>query len=135
MSEDLIPEWAEASIRNSASCDNLFGLTWWCSHDPSRRFAGMNALEYDLGLYTNDRRLKPIGARLRKIVAEFDANPPKVDARTSALVIPDGAGASSVMHRFMELVDGGVRPQVVLKGRTHDQPYLRERGIDHLSPL
>jgi hypothetical protein len=130
MPEELIPQWAEASIRNSASCDGLFGLTWWCSHDPNRRFTGMNALEYDLGLYTNDRRLKPIGKRLRDLVAEFDAHPPDVIRRPTALVIPDGAGADGVFGRYMEIVAGGARPKIVLKGRAADRAYLRSRDIE-----
>ena len=127
-----IPGWAEATIRNAASCDGVFGLTWWCSHDPSRRFAGMNPLEYDLGLYTNDRRRKPIGERLRSIVASFDAEPPAVLDRPHGLVIPDGAGADGVYPRFIELVKEGVRPKILLQSKSTDADYLRARGIESL---
>jgi endo-1,4-beta-mannosidase len=132
--ERVIPEWAEASIRNAASCDGLFGLTWWCSHDPNQRFRGMNALEYSLGLFTNDRRRKPIGERLRQIVTSFDAEPPAVMPRPHALVIDDTAGADSVVDRFMRSIDEGVRPKIVLRSGSLDREYLRSRGIDELIP-
>jgi hypothetical protein len=130
--EALIPRWAEASIRNAASCDGLFGLTWWCSHDPSTRFTGMNRLEYDLGLFTNDRKRKPIGAKLAEVVADFDAHPPAPIARREALVIDDGAGADSVRDRYMRLVDSGVRAQIVLRSRSTDKAHLAARGIESL---
>ncbi len=78
MRESLIPQWAEHSIRNAVSCDHLFGITWWCSHDVNRRLTGFNTLEYDLGLYTNDRRLKPLGRTIANLIAEFDRTPPRV---------------------------------------------------------
>src|SRR5581483_8802045 len=99
MREDLIPHWAEASIRNAASCDRLFGITWWCSHDVNTRLAGFNKLEYDLGLYTNDRRLKPLGRKIAQLIAEFDRTPPPVVPRHSAMVIADDAGSDDVLAR------------------------------------
>jgi len=130
--EALIPEWAEHSIRNSVSCANLYGMTWWCSHDPSPRFRGMDRLEYDLGLYTNDRRIKPMGKRLKELIASFDASPPAVLSRPHALVIADGAGADSVRDRYMKLVDSGVRAQIVRKSRARDKAYLLSHGITSL---
>ena len=130
--ESEIPDWAEKTMRNAASCDRLFGLTWWCSHDPSRRFTGMNALEYSLGLYTNDRRRKPVGDRLRSIVSSFDADPPAPIARSHALVIGDEAGTGSVYPRFVRLLKDGVRPAIVVRSKAADDAYLRERGIETL---
>jgi hypothetical protein len=129
MREDLIPHWAEASIRNAASCDRLFGITWWCSHDVNPRLAGFNTLEYDLGLYTNDRKLKPLGRLYRDLIAEFDRNPPAVQTRPWALVIPDGAGADDVFDRFISAIENGAGPQIVLASRARDAAYLQARGI------
>jgi hypothetical protein len=132
VTDDLIPAWAESSMRNSASSENVFGLTWWCSHDPSRRFTGMSALEYDLGLYTNDRKLKPIGARFRDLVSEFDRRPPQAIVRHSALVIPDEAGANRVMPDYMRLVKTGMNPKIVLQSKAADRAYLHARDIRSL---
>jgi endo-1,4-beta-mannosidase len=129
--ERLIPQWAEASVRSAASCDHLFGITWWCSHDFNPRFTGFNKLEYDLGLYTNDRRLKPLGRTLAALFAEFDRSPPAPIARTHAMVIPDDAGGNDVFERYVSLLKDGIRPQIALKSRADDKPYLRARGIDY----
>ncbi len=129
MPESLIPDWAQASVRNAVSCDNLFGLTWWCSHDVNPRFSGFNTLEYDLGLYTNDRRLKPLGRTFASLVAEFDRRPPAVLERPHALVIADNAGADDVFERYMQAVRNGMRAQFVLESRTSDRAYLQRRGI------
>lgn len=131
MHEDLIPQWAEASIRNAVSCDHLFGITWWCSHDVNTRFSGFNKLEYDLGLYTNDRKLKPLGRTFRDLIVEFDRTPPAVRPRPAALVIPDDAGADETLPRFMRAIEGGAHPQIVLASRAQDQAHLRKRGIEH----
>lgn len=132
MREALIPRWAEASIRTAAGCDHLFGITWWCSHDPSTRFAGFNPLEYDLGLYTNDRKLKPLGRMFRALIDEFDNAPPPVPARKEALVIGNRVGADALLPQYMRLVESGTRPQIVLASRTDDAQYLRRRGIERL---
>ncbi|NED59129.1 glycosyl hydrolase, partial [Micromonospora aurantiaca] len=65
-----IPSWTERSIRAMTSCSDLFGITWWDSHDLNPKLSGYVDLEYDLGLFTNDRKLKPIGRTIRKLIAE-----------------------------------------------------------------
>ncbi len=132
MRESLIPHWAEASIRNAVSCDRLFGFTWWCSHDVSQRFTGFNTLEYDLGLYTNDRKLKPVGRTFRNLIAEFDRQPPAVLSRPNALVIADNAGGDDVFAQYVSAVERGMRPQFVLASRSTDRAYLRNREIETL---
>jgi hypothetical protein len=120
-------------------CDHLFGVTWWDSHDLNPKLSGYVNLEYDLGLFTNDRRLKPIGRTIRKLIAEYDARPPAPPARTAALVLPDDmvpmAGFGGFFEPFMKLVDAGTRPAVVLRSRSTDAAYLAARGIERLIPL
>jgi len=135
MRESLIPHWAQASIRNAVSCDHLFGFTWWCSHDVNTRFRGFNTLEYDLGLFTNDRKLKAIGRTFRDLIAEFDVIPPRVLSRPHALSIPDGAGGDNVFPHYIAAVERGLRPQIILESRAHDAAYLRARGIEMVHAL
>jgi hypothetical protein len=132
MHEDLIPHWAQASIRNAASCDHLFGITWWCSHDVNQKLRGFNRLEYDLGLYTNDRRLKPLGRAIRDLIAEFDRKPPAVMRRSAALVIRDNAGSDGILERYANAIRAGTHPQIVLASRSTDRAYLDARGITQL---
>lgn len=136
MSAADIPAWTERSIRAMADCRDLFGVTWWDSHDLNPKLSGYVNLEYDLGLFTNDRKLKPIGRTIKRLVAEYDRTPPTPAVRSTALVLPDDeipmADFSTFFEPFMKLVDDGVRPAVVLKSRTTDAAYLKARGIEKL---
>jgi hypothetical protein len=136
MDPALIPQWTEASIRNMAGCDDLWGITWWCSHDVNSTLVGFNQLEYDLGVHTNDRRVKPIGRTIATLAAEFDASPPAPIHRSSALVLPDGLVPwTPFFEPYMRLIDKGVRPAVVRASRSKDKAYLHSRGIDRLIEL
>ncbi|MBV9272014.1 MAG: hypothetical protein JO165_13050 [Candidatus Eremiobacteraeota bacterium] len=132
MREELIPRWAEASMRNAANCDYLFGITWWCSHDVNPRYSGFNKLEYDLGLYTNDRRLKRLGQTFRDLVREFDRYPPSVKPRPNALVIDDLDGSDDVLATYLLHIENGTGPQIVLRSRIDEKRYLESRGIKRL---
>ena len=136
MDPAIIPTWTEQSIRNMASCEDLWGVTWWCSHEVNSTLVGFNPLEYDLGVYTNDRRLKPIGATIAALAAEFDEHPPAPIHRSTALVLPDGLVPwTPFFEPYMHLIDKGVRPAVVKASRSTDRAYLESRGIDKLIQL
>ncbi|MFF1797524.1 glycosyl hydrolase, partial [Kitasatospora sp. NPDC058263] len=76
-------------------CPDLWGVTWWCSHDVDRSLADFPELEYSLGLLTTDRRVKPAGARLAAAVADLrtDRRPPR--PRTTAVVVATGDDVTS----------------------------------------
>jgi hypothetical protein len=136
MDPSIIPQWTEASIRNMASCEDLWGITWWCSHEVNSQLVGFNPLEYDLGVYTNDRRVKPIGRTIAALAAEFDEHPPEPIHRSTALVLPDDLIPwTPFFEPYMHLIDTGVRPAVVKASRSTDKAYLESRGIDKLIQL
>ncbi|HEY0804534.1 MAG TPA: twin-arginine translocation signal domain-containing protein [Pseudonocardiaceae bacterium] len=136
MDPALIPQWTEASIRNMASCENLWGITWWSSHEVNPALVGFNPLEYDLGVYTNDRRRKPIGTTIARLAREFDQAPPVALQRSTALVLPDNLVPwTPFFEPYMRLIDRGIRPAVVKASRSTDKAYLESRGIDHLIQL
>ncbi|GAA4031189.1 cellulase family glycosylhydrolase [Allokutzneria multivorans] len=133
MDAAVIPEWTERSIRNMAGCGELFGITWWCSHDLNPGLAGFNPLEYDLGLIDPRGARKPIGSVIARLAAEFDRHPPQVLPRPVALVLPEGAVPDlSFLVAWAKLVDQGVRPAIVRQSRSTDAWYLSARRIDRL---
>jgi endo-1,4-beta-mannosidase len=136
MPADFIPEFAEQTIRNAATCAGVWGFTWWCSHDLDPRLKGFAKLEYDLGLLDSSNRVKPAGRLVSKLIAEFRRRPPAAVPRPVALVITDELFSDkpyppqwTVAKPYMDLVAKGVRPAVVLKSRLDDAAYLKERGI------
>ena len=53
---DKAADFTRATVANALDCPDLWGVTWWCSHDVSKDLADFPELEYSLGLLTNDRR-------------------------------------------------------------------------------
>ena len=142
MPEEYIPEYAEILLKKAATCGNIWGFTWWCSHDIDPAIKGFDSLEYTLGVLDQKNRVKPVGKRLAKLAQEMRRTPNVVLTRPAALVIPDdrfpGSGETpgwEVAKQFMRLVTQGLRPALVTESRTHDEKYIQMRGIKDLITL
>lgn len=143
------PAFTERTIRHALDVQHLLGVTWWCSHDVSRSLADFPELEYDLGLLTNDGRVKPTGERFRAMAQAYggardtSAVTPTT-APPTALVLddvrPDGTPAWAVRAEcapggrfaaaWLALAErDGRGPQVVLRSRLGDRTLLAARGI------
>ncbi len=122
-------DFLDAALAAACSVPNLWGITWWCSHDVDRSLSGFADLEYDLGLLTTANEVKPLGRRFRAFAdrlrsGDIEPAPP----RTTALVLPDaGTPDLAFADRFMDLIGAGVHPAIVLERDTTDPP-----GITHL---
>jgi hypothetical protein len=121
-------------------CPDLWGVTWWCSHDVDRSLADFPELEYSLGLLTDDRRVKPAGARLAAAAAGLRAGWTPPPPRTTALVVETGgevdapkrsvcAPGGPVFEASMHLAADGARPTAVLAELADDPAHLAARGI------
>jgi endo-1,4-beta-mannosidase len=133
MDEERIPDHVEAFTRAALSSDGLWGITWWCSHDIDRRFAGFPELEYDLGLLTVGNRVKPVGERLRELIAAHRSDPVVPAARTTGLILDEGRVPDLVFaDAFFSLIDAGLHPAIVRAERSDDGAYLASRGIAEL---
>ncbi|MER7998306.1 glycosyl hydrolase [Streptomyces sp. NPDC095613] len=140
-------EFTEATVANALDCRDVWGVTWWCSHDVSRDLADFPELEYGLGLLTNDRQIKPAGEALARIVRDRRGRAYDPAPRTTALAVDTGdtgegtgdgdtAPARSVcapggafFEAFARLTEDGVRPAAVLASRAEDRAHLAARGI------
>ncbi|MET9906188.1 glycosyl hydrolase [Streptomyces sp. NPDC006476] len=130
------PRFARATVLNAAGCTDLWGVTWWCSHDVDRSLADYPELEYTLGLFDSTGRRKPIAEALAQTVAELRAQPPSPEARGTALVLDCTPATRSVsgpggayFEAWMRLRAQGERPAVVLAERAEDAAHLAARGI------
>jgi hypothetical protein len=135
---DVAPRFAERTLANVLTCDRLWGVTWWCSHDVDRSLLDFPELEYGLGLLRTDNSVKPIGTAVGRAVAEAKASPPLPVPRTTALVLdaePGGHGRAasapggSYFEAWMRAAARGERPAVVLAARATDRDHLAVRGI------
>ncbi|MFI6879896.1 glycosyl hydrolase [Streptomyces sp. NPDC050400] len=143
--QPLIPaehadRFTEATIEAVLDCPDLWGVTWWCSHDVSRDLADFPELEYSLGLLTNDGAVKPTGKAVARLAGEWRGRSPEPAVRTTALVVDVGdddlaprrsvcAPGGPVFDAFAALAADGVRPTTVLASRADDREHLAARGI------
>jgi len=142
--------FTEQTIRHVLDAQHVLGVTWWCSHDVARSLADFPELEYDLGLFTNDGRLKPTGEAFAALAHEHGirASPSSTPAAPPATalvlddVLPDGAARhglradcapggrfAAAWTALAESSPDGRGPQVVLRSRTADRALLTARGI------
>ncbi|WP_424211456.1 glycoside hydrolase 5 family protein [Streptomyces sp. BI20] len=136
-------EFTSATVANALDCPDVWGVTWWCSHDVSRELADFPELEYGLGLLTNDRVVKPAGATIAAIVEEWKGREHAPAPRTVGLVADVGgaeaaprrsvcAPGGEVFEAWARLTAQGARPTVVLAERAEDAEHLAARGITEL---
>lgn len=122
------PVFAETSIRTALTHPAVEAVTWWCSHDVDRELADFPEVEYSLGLFDADGRIKPIGEAVGALAAQ--SGPDAVDqagttgARAQPVapllidgLSPDGSNRSLLGPRgeifarwIADALDGAVRP-------------------------
>lgn len=143
------PTFMQESVRRMAQADDLFGITWWCSHDVNRGLADFPDLEYDLGLIDQDGRVKELGRLFSSLAEEVHSLSNVRQNRPSgnrvAIVLPsDSEGMSQIRSAcapggriFEAWMKGTASGESVLftnRNRANDAAYLAERGIGRLIP-
>lgn len=136
--DELAADFLEQTLRSAATVPGLWGMTWWCSHDVPRRYADFPEVEYGLGLYDEQGRLKPTGERFAATVAALrgvGASPPSsvglvLDDRPGSAYRSASAPGGSFYRAWMRTAEAhGRGPQVVLRSRVDEPDHLRGRGI------
>ncbi|MGO2048126.1 MAG: glycoside hydrolase 5 family protein, partial [Brachybacterium tyrofermentans] len=56
LEEADVPWFVRSTVETSLDCPELWGITWWCSHDVSRDLADFPPLEHTLGLFDEHGR-------------------------------------------------------------------------------
>ncbi|MFC5721511.1 glycosyl hydrolase [Streptomyces gamaensis] len=134
------PAFTRATLGYVLDCPDLWGVTWWCSHDVDRALADFPELEYSLGLLTHDREVKPVGRELARCVREWRAGAPAPEPRRTALLLDAGdeesaplravcAPGGAFFEAWARLAARGLRPAAVLAQRAGDAEHLAARGI------
>lgn len=146
MKEEVMPVFAEKTILNVLSCDCLWGVTWWCSHDIDQKFTHFSELEYGLGLLDIHNRLKPVGNTIKQLIKKCNDNMPDAIKRDTAIVLSESMfdlGENDIHRRdgwkaakvFFESIEKGIRPAFVLESKALNKAHLAARGIDTLIHL
>lgn len=80
------PQFLEETLRHVAAIDGLYGVTWWCSHDVGRELLDFPELEYDLGLFTSEGKIKPTGRRFAEMITRLRGG--EVSIADTVLTLP-----------------------------------------------
>lgn len=137
---DGAPDFLEESLRPVLDTPNLWGVTWWCSHDVSRKLADFPELEYTLGLLDSERRPKPAGLRLAELIAAERAAPTPLAPRTTALTFDPGDEETGIgrsiadpsgelFTAWLARAASGTKPALIRASKSNDSDYLTARGI------
>jgi hypothetical protein len=137
-----MPGFLEATLRSAVRTENLWGVTWWCSHDVSRELGDFPELEYSLGLIDQSGAAKPLGRRFAELIPELRERR-AVPARETAIVVdvderevPVSRAALSpggaVFQAWVDACDAGLDPAFVTSQTALDDAALAARGIRRL---
>jgi hypothetical protein len=124
LAESEAPEFCRRAVLAAASCDALWGVTWWCSHDVSRSLGDFPELEHSLGLFDAEGQVKLIGKAFAEVSAQVRAQWQPAP-RTTAVEIPAPlsraalAPGGTVFTAWMDASARGERPALVLAGEEH----------------
>jgi len=142
LTPEQTPDFLEATLRSVARTENLWGVTWWCSHDVSRSLADFPELEYTLGLVDQSGAAKPIGRRFAELIPELRERKP-APARTLGIVVevdeddtPISRGAMSpggtIFQAWVDACEAGADPAIVTSRDAAKPEALAARGITEL---
>lgn len=118
-----VPSFIEATVEQLVDTPELFGITWWSSHDVSRSLADFPELEYDLGLIDEHGAIKPEGRTLAAAIDELRrrrAQPstaddaPVLHLDPSEVTRRDLRPSGAFWDRYMSVAKTGRHPRVVL---------------------
>lgn len=137
-----VPDFLEATLRSVTRTENLWGVTWWCSHDVSRSLGDFPELEYTLGLVDQDGSVKPIGRRFAELIPQL-RDRSVAPARTVGIVIevdaeetPLSRGAmspgGSIFEAWVDACEAGIDPTFVTSWDAAKPEALAARGITEL---
>ncbi len=142
MPESYMGDYARQVLENAADTGKLWGITWWCSHDVDPSVKGFQSLEYTLGLIDQKNHVKPLGIVISKLAEELRGKTFSSTQRKTAMVIPDTGLSTRTKPSdwtygaaFMNLLERGKKPCIVLESRAKDEEYLRSRNVTELISL
>jgi hypothetical protein len=139
----VVPSWVKPSdfetfvrttMLSAARSDNLWGFTWWCSHEiqKDRGFTEFHHDEYEFGLLTTDNKIKPLGEIVKACIADMKKGvlAEKLPSET-AIVVEDSADFNAWVYgeAFCKMLRRGEHAKFILPEYTLNAEYKQKRGI------
>ncbi|MFT3798356.1 glycoside hydrolase 5 family protein [Microbacterium sp.] len=120
--EASVVPFIEHTMAQLVDAPELFGVTWWCSHDVGRELADFPELEYDLGLIDAGGRIKPAGVAFAEAIAASRSGVQQTPTAVQPELhwsLADGGRAAcapggTLFDRYMTLAQSEGHPRIVL---------------------
>ncbi|MBN8883513.1 MAG: glycosyl hydrolase [Salana multivorans] len=143
LSDEEMPAFLVGSLESALTTRDLYGVTWWCSHDIDPGLSDFKSLEYGLGLMRPDQSVKPVGRALAEAVAALPDDLPQPPRRSVAVVIEvddDGvplsraalAPGGPTFETWHRLRASGTYPALVTGATAASPDQLAARGVTRL---
>ena len=138
--DDEMQNFIIKSMHSMYNEENLWGITWWCSHNVSSEFKCFDELEYKLGLFDNDNKITPSGELFKKLIDDYKNSEHKIPKRKKAIIFNpyDENGNITIENtwkygqRYSEMIRKGEYVALVLPEKAADSVYLKQRGIEEI---
>lgn len=138
MDESKFRDFIYKSMLNATRSDNLWGFTWWCSHEFSKDYKMFDPSEFEFGLLTKENKLKPLGQHFKDCILDIkNGLRPKQLSKGVAIVIDEQRPFKGWDYgrKYSELIDCGIHAKFILSSKIYDEEYLKERSISELIKL
>ena len=122
LGEADVPWFVRRTVETAMDCPQLWGITWWCSHDVSTDLADFPALEHTLGLFDSTGRIKPAGEALRDVVSAARSLPAPAPRGT---VVDFPVGPDPLLRRSAAAPGGSVFDAWMDASRAGERPTIR----------
>lgn len=133
--EEDLEAFIYGSLTQCATEKQIWGVTWWCSHDLLPDYIGFVDFEHNLGVIDTDNNPKAAGLIFKKFIEEYKHNKPEFIRPDKALVIKSGTNDPNDYtnaERYMKLVEKGIYPAFVTEENATNTEYLKSRGIEEV---
>lgn len=140
-----IPNFCARSIRAALDCENMWGITWWCSHDVPQSMSDFPEFEHLLGIFNEQGKVKPAGRILSEFAKDYASSSHSIVAKPKnvAVVVPVGedgnplrrsscAPGGSICDLWMKAQVQGLRPTIITSAVAQNAQALAELGVDTL---
>ena len=135
LDESKYENFVRTTIFNALRSDNIWGFTWWCSHDINQEFDVIHPMEKEFGLLTVNNELKPLGKYVKECIADVKKgiNIPQLKSDV-AIVIDESKPfyGWDYGRAYARLIEEGIHAKFVLSSKCEDEEYLNKRNIKEL---
>lgn len=138
--DDEAEEFVVRSIEAMYTSDNLWGITWWCTHNLPTEYTMFDDLEYELGLLDGNNKPTRAGNVFKRLADKQKENGVTAKERKCAFIMKpyddNGNITPDVIwengKRYARLVEQGTYPAIILPEKANDSQYLKARGIEKI---